>query len=510
MSETLTTEVSTARVTRERRDTALSAGARPVSLRQAFTAYERVLLLLFVLTLPLINPWVHGDGVGYYAYVRSLLIDHDLRFDDDYLYGNRAFVKSRVDSAGRLRPELYTSTGYVDNHFAVGASILWAPFLLVTHGVVLGLNRLGAHIAADGFSRPYLITMGLATAAYGFAGLCLAFGLARNYFEERWAFLATLGIWFGSSLPVYMYFNPSWSHAHSVFTVSLFLWYWHRTRGIRTWRKWVVLGALSGLMINVYYPNGVLLVVPGFEALVEYGQAWRLLGEAGRAVRRLLCMHSLAAVVGAVTLLPTLITRKIIYGSPFALGYGESWSWTSPALKSVLFASNHGLFSWTPIAALAVLGLLLFSRRDPTVGRSLLVAFLGFYYFIASFSNWDGMASFGSRFFISLTPIFILGVAALLQEVGSWFARRQKAFAAACLVLGLFVAWNLGFIFQWGTHMIPARGPISWPTMVRNQAVVPVRLAHTLKTYLLRRRALMEHIEQEDLKELESEAPRQK
>jgi hypothetical protein len=29
--------------------------------------YERFLFLLFLLTLPLMNPWVRGDGVGYYA-----------------------------------------------------------------------------------------------------------------------------------------------------------------------------------------------------------------------------------------------------------------------------------------------------------------------------------------------------------------------------------------------------------------------------------------------------------
>ena len=30
--------------------------------------YEAILLLLFVVTLPFINPWVRGDGVGYYAF----------------------------------------------------------------------------------------------------------------------------------------------------------------------------------------------------------------------------------------------------------------------------------------------------------------------------------------------------------------------------------------------------------------------------------------------------------
>jgi len=39
--------------------------------------YPRILLLLFLCTLPLVNLIVHGDGVGYYAYVRAPLIEHD-------------------------------------------------------------------------------------------------------------------------------------------------------------------------------------------------------------------------------------------------------------------------------------------------------------------------------------------------------------------------------------------------------------------------------------------------
>ena len=67
----------------------------------------------------------------------------------------------------------------------------------------------------------------------------------------------------------------------------------------------------------------------------------------------------------------------------------------------------------------------------------------------------------------------------------------------------LFTAWNIGFIFQWGTHMIPPRGTISWGAMVRNQfREVPLRLTHSLETYILHRRDMMQHIEQEDIEQL--------
>jgi len=151
----------------------------------------------------------------------------------------------------------------------LGPAIRWSPFLVAAHAGVLICDALGAHIPANGFSRPYVVSMTLATALYGFLALWISFQIARRYVAERWAFLATLGIWFASSLPVYMYFNPSWSHAHSAFAVALFVWYWDKTRGSRTLRQWVLLGLIAGLMMDVYYVSAVLLLLPFFEFIAQ-------------------------------------------------------------------------------------------------------------------------------------------------------------------------------------------------------------------------------------------------
>ncbi|MGH9680505.1 MAG: hypothetical protein ACRD4Y_11205, partial [Candidatus Acidiferrales bacterium] len=318
-----------------------------------------MLFVFFLCTLPLVNPWVRGDGVGYYAYLRSALIDHDLRFQNDYLAGNESFVLSRVDQNGKLLPSEFTKTGYVENHFSVGPAILWAPAVLAVHGAILLADHLGAHIPADGHSHPYLLTMALATATYGFLALLLGYRMARKYFDQQWAFLATVGIWLASSLPIYMYFNPSWSHAHSAFAVALFLWYWDLTKLRRTLGQWAVLGLTAGLMGNVYYPNVILLIFPGLEILYLMRAARGEPENAAAPLRKLIPSCLLFGLVFIVSLLPTFLTRQIIYGSPFATGYPpiSTWNWSSPALFQVLFSSDHGMFSWTPILALAVVGL---------------------------------------------------------------------------------------------------------------------------------------------------------
>jgi len=464
--------------------------------------YSRILLLLFLMTLPLVNPWVRGDGVGYYAYVRSLLIEHKLDFANDWRAANESFTMGRVRSDGTIDPLQYTRTGHLDNHFAVGASMLWAPFLVPIHYATLTLQKLGINVQSNGYSRPYLVTMALATALYGFLGLLISFRLACLYTDARWAFLATLGVWFASSLPVYMYFNPSWSHAQSAFVVALFLWYWQRTRHGRTLGQWVILGLLSGLMLDVYYLNIALLLVPFLESLRQYVEKLRSPGRDWVAVGRLFKANSVVCFMVVVAFLPTLITRKIIYGSPFDLGYAKEWR-LQPALLQVLFSSDHGLLTWTPILMVAILGLFLLLNHDRELGEYLLISFLALFVLVSLHTNWDGLSSFGNRFFISLSPVFVLGLAVSFSEFARWFGRERRAMAFAGSITTLLILWNLAFIFQWGMHMVPARGPISWKQMAHNQFVaVPQRAAAEFGAYFENRKDLMRQIERDDIRQL--------
>ena len=469
------------------------------------TKYECILAVVFLLTLPLSNPWVRGDGVGYYAFARALLIEHNLNFVKDWQEANPSFRMGRVDAEGYLLPQQYTRTGHVDNHFSIGPAILWSPFLIVAHLGVLSYDALGGLVPADGYSRAYTYAMAFGTALYGFLSLWISFLLARKYLPERWAFLATIGIWFASSLPVYMYFNPSWSHAHSAFMVALFVWYWDRTRGTRTWAQWAGLGAVAGLMLDQYYINGVVLLIPLIESLEHYWRARR--APFSRPVGELFIGNILFSAVMIIFFLPTLVTKKIIYGNYLQTGYEHLWDWKSPYLLKVMFSSEHGLFSWTPVLLFAVVGFFFLRRADKALARYSAITFTAFLYVVGSYVDWHGLSSFGSRFFVSLTVLFVLGLAALVDKAARVWGERRTEWMAVAVTTAL-IAWNFGLIFQWGTHLIPARGPISYRAAAYNQVmVVPERAAATLKSYLTRRRQMMGDIEKEDMQQIKSARP---
>ena len=472
------------------------------------------MFLFFLLSLPFVNPWVRGDGVGYYAFARAPLIEHSFDFTRDYQNANSSFRERHVNESGEPLPFLRTATGRLENHFSVGPAILWTPFLLLAHAGVLLAHALGSPVSADGFSLPYRISVALATASFGFLSLLLAFRIARHYVEERWAALATFSIWWASSLSVYMYFNPFWSHAHSAFTVALFLWYWHETRASRSLVQWAVLALIAGLMLNVYYANTAILAVLALEAIPQYWTAFRRASPKGPeapCALSLLAAHALFVFLLFVSLLPTFVTRYVVYGNAFESGYIplRNWLWSSPALLSVLFSSNHGLLAWTPILLFSILGLILLCRRSPRFGGPFLAAFVAFYILIACYPDWYGISSYGNRFFVSLTPLFILGLAVLLERFSQLFRFGKAAFATASLALGLFILWNFGLMIQWGSHLIPARGPISFAEVTHNQFfAVPRQISTDLGRYLFNRKALMQQIEQRDMQQLDKNPPR--
>src|SRR5262249_37077850 len=159
----------------------------------------------------------------------------------------------------------------------------------------------------------------------------------------------------------------------------------------RSLPQWILLGAVAGLMLNVYYANSMLLTLVAVEAFLSLREAIEGAkqsaspGESRATIPNLLVCYAFFSITLLVCLLPTFVSKRIVYGSSVETGYVpiSEWHWTSPFLIQVLFSANHGLFSWTPLLLLSAIGIFLFWRRVPRIGGPVLCAALAFYYFMA-------------------------------------------------------------------------------------------------------------------------------
>lgn len=444
------------------------------------TKAEWALIALFLITLPFVRPQVREDGVSYYGVARSLVVDHNLQFNGDWKDRAGPVTPGR-DELGRPVMLHVSKTGHIPVHSPIGASLLWMPFIAATHGAILALDHFGAHIRAGGFSEPYLVTMAGATCLYAFLGLWLSFRLARRYVDERWAFLATIALWLATSLPAYLYVDPAWSHAHSVFAVALFLWYWNRTRENRTATQWFALGLVFGLMAEVYFPNAAL----GSVLIVELVSTKHTVGDEHPSSFAITRGYALCAIAALIAFIPTFIIRTILLGSPFAAGAygGQAWNWKSPEYLKVLLSPSQGLLTTTPIMIAAIIGLFLLPRRDSVLGKGLIVAFIAFCTLIAMYPFWNLGPAFGNRYFISLIPVFIPALAVLLDDLAHLCHDAGAVARRAWVVAALLIVWNLGLVFQWSAGLMPDVGRVYWSEVLYNEfRIVPGEALNALRS----------------------------
>ena len=443
------------------------------------------LVALFLATLPLVTPRLRAsDEIEYFAYLRSAVFDRDLEFGNEYQHfydenpqGLRGFKRTFLDQRD-------PATGRHINFGPLGTALLWAPFYLAAHGLVLAARALGAGVAADGYGTPYLAAVCYASALYGFLGLLLEYDALRRHggFPEPAAALAVAGVWLGTPVLFYMTLAPGFSHAASLFAVTLLLWLWLRlrARGDAAPAHWALVGAAGGLAALVREQDLLFLAAPALDLVWRHSRPLRV----GALLARLLALGGAAALV----FLPQLLAYRALYGrfGPSSI-VTSKLDYASPFFFAVLFDPGHGLYFWTPLLLVASVGLALAVRRQRGGAALLLAACLLLQVWICgALQTWTQAGAFGSRRFISATLPFAWGLATLLAALLPRFGR-----AALALALAAFAWWNVSLMVQFGLRLMD-RQRLEWPRVAVNQFVeVPPRLLHVARAFLTDRESLL-------------------
>ena len=160
-------------------------------------------------------------------------------------------------------------------------------------------------------------------------------------------------------------------------------------------------------------------------ALIPHWKSWK---------DRILPLLS-GAVIGFA---PQFIAWQALYGtfwkSPYLSNY-EGFNLLKPHLLEVLFSYNNGLFFWTPIAALGFVGLLV-SKLNNWFKAIVIVAI----FIVSTWGTWWQGASYSGRMFVSMLPLFALGLA----NVFTWLWRmRWRQFQFLIVFVGPLSILNM-------------------------------------------------------------------
>lgn len=418
-----------------------------------------VVVFLVAIPLPRVdNALLGNDGVQYYHYTRSLVIDGDLDFSNEYQHFH--------DVNGLAAAPPVTAAGRPPNHHSIGVGLLWIPFFLVAHA----LAKL-CGLPSAGYTYLYQAAVCLGSMTYVLLGMVLVYRLCREHADAASAVVAVVVMWFASNVVYYMVAEPSMSHSLSFAAVSALLAWWRLYPDRTALRYWIGLGVLGAIAALVRPQDGMFLLLPVIEWLLDgarivRGRHWR---DASRHALRGGLMGAACAAVFCIQ----LWAWWAVFGAIANSGYFYEGKTVLPHLRHpkigpVLFSLHHGLFAWHPVYLIGAVGLYGVVRADRRYGLLLALGFAIQVLIVASWTVWSQDDAFGGRVLVCTAPVLTIGLAQVVERV------RQRT-PRAVVIGGLaLIVWNAAFMAQYRFGFIPKDRTITVHQFLTEKLTLPI------------------------------------
>ncbi|MDQ3110053.1 MAG: hypothetical protein M3R17_09175 [Bacteroidota bacterium] len=379
---------------------------------------------------------IASDGAGYYAYLPATFIYHDLtyQFAEEKSATYQSYPGCDVHFFGNKNPE-----GKRVNKYFIGTSILQAPFFLVAYFLSTVFDY-----PFGGYSFLFQAFICLAAIFYLLAGLhCMRKLLLAMKFNDTTVMMVMLLIFFGTNLYHYALEEPSMSHVYSFGLISFFLLNVFNLRATYSGRRIILLVITFTLIVLVRPTNAIILLLVFY--FVNRGGFGMLFKEIWRDKKTMI----ISICIPLFLLFLQALSWKLSGGHWKEDTYvGESLNLLKPNIWEVLFSWRKGLFIYTPILLLSVIGLFFMSPRSKTF------VMISFFLFnalvISSWHDWSYGGSFGMRPFVDSYTVCAIPLAFCINGIRNAFAGLSIA-----LVSTFFVFLNLFQVYQYHQAILP-------------------------------------------------------
>jgi hypothetical protein len=342
-------------------------------------------------------PW---DPSYYYAQLRSPLIENDLDFRNET-------ITQGYDTEA-------TVTGLQGSPFPVGPSILWSPFFLLAHLIVIAINP----AKATGFSAPYLALVSFGSSLYGLAGLFVVYKTCRYYGGMFISTLAVILTFAATPLIYYIFRQPIMAHTTSfLISTLLYLFYTLLTES-RIRRNWsgLIFGVLLGLSVLMRWSTILFIIFPFTFYASRIVQSVKARDSV--TLRSLAIQICVAFVFFGLTISPQLTLWKRLYANILVIPQGASFFENSILpinILKVFIDTNRGLLFWCPFLLIGILGSFRIPNKEIRISTVLCV--ISLIVLIGYHKDWYGGGAFGTRFFIELLPLIAVGFVCLTNRL---------------------------------------------------------------------------------------------
>jgi hypothetical protein len=333
--------------------------------------------------------------------------------------------------------------------YQFGSDIWNWPFFLVGKllGAIFGLQPRPFHVSFEE------ISITVATQAAFVLTLYLGWRLLRELKLPAGPAVLFLTA-FGSPLFYYVVFEPAMKHAVDTLWLTAAVYLLLRIYDNGTDRQAVLLGLLVAVSLNTRYVNAAFFFAAAC-CLIAFKRYRPLAVGGATALIAGPLIFALPALRGISYFVPSYFPRSAGV-ERFALGAHLQLANTRNPFNGfdpttpfkMLFSEHRGLFLWTPLTALAVVGFVLLVYRERHGDRrpfllTLWASALALLLAHSVWGSWDGGFSFSNRFLTGLFPVFLIGVAELRRRFGA----LVYSLLVPCVAWSLLIAFvhNVGY-----------------------------------------------------------------
>ena len=392
--------------------------------------------LLFVAWNGVPRQIIAWDVLGYYLILPLTFIYHDPGLANADAFTALINDYQATDAFYQM---IQTAESRWVMKYPLGMAVFYLPFFVLGHLTAL---LLGA--PTDGLSAPYNAWMALGSVSYSFIGIYFTFRVLQRHFTVKSAAIALIVVLLGTNWLITHGISMMMPHIPLFATTAFVLWLTPLWLAAPTFQRSAALGAVLGLAALARPTEAWLAVVPLFWGM----DGWTALKNRLHALfQHKLKYTLLTAAVGMAIVAPQFLYWKWATGSFLYTEYGnagEGLDLNRPHLTEFLFSFRKGWLVYTPLMALALVGLIALWRRHRALFWPVALFIFGAIYLAASWSTWWYAASFSQRAMVQVLPVLALPLAALLEWTSS-----QKAAVRAAVFLPLAVGFALNTFQTW-------------------------------------------------------------
>ncbi len=376
----------------------------------------------------------YGDAAGYYMYLPSVFIYHNLTTFEPLPEDRGLSELVRSYSMPRIDPQ--DSSRFIINQYTYGVALTELPFFAAAHAYSLLTGG-----QANGYSAAYEWAIRLGNILYSLLGLILVYRILRRYHSSTTAMTVSVLLLTGTNLFWFTFLQAGMAHVPLFFLYALLM---HLTM-ITTERPSVVRLMAIGLVcgfITIMRPTDILcMAIPVFYGLHSRQSIIARM----HLLRDNLKGIILAAICFAIPMLPQMMYWKATTGHWLYYSYREqSFFWKHPWIVDGLFYCSNGWLAYTPLMLLALAGMLLL-RSIKQWAATLWLLLPTYIYVVYSWYCYNYINGFGSRPMLHVYPLLAIPLAAFII----WVWRRGIVLRVLCSAVILFcIAMNLSQSYQ--------------------------------------------------------------